>query len=355
MSVETIFVVGLNHLRAPLACREKAAVAPADLLARLGESRAACGLEEAVILSTCSRVEVIGASADRERAVARCAQWLLARAGDDAQDALYAHTGSEALAHLVRVAAGLDSWIVGESEILAQIKNAYHFALERGFTGKILNRVLQGVIGAAKRVRSGSGIQNGIHSIGGAAALAARRIFGAERGGRVLIFGAGQAAEAVVRHLAAKKFSRITVANRRLERARALAEPLGGEAVSIEEGFKLLGEVEVAIFSVSGDRPLLQPEVLAARRQGRAAPLFLIDLGMPRNVDSACGRQPHVHLVDLDGLKKMVRESMLGKAPAQAHAEELAAQEARECRAGLEKAASWNGLKEKIPSGGRHD
>lgn len=335
MNADNLVVAGLNHLLAPLSTREKAAVPASERESVLDELSAA-GLRESVLLSTCSRIELVVAAEDPEAAEAWLAGWFARRAGDEAAASLRVRRGSEALRHVFRVAAGLDSWIVGESEILGQVKEAYRFSLEEGRTRRTLNRIFQRAIEAGKLVRSRTGLQGGVHSIGGAAALLARRVFGEKDGGQVVVFGAGQAAEDVARHLAAKAFGRLVVANRTLERARAVAEPLGARAASLDEGLALLGETEIAVFSLGGGRPLLDAAALKRRLAGRKRPLFLIDLGLPRNVEPACARLDGVYLYDLDDLRAVVRERSAQKAAEKERAEVLAALAAAECAVELE-------------------
>ncbi len=332
-----MFVVGLNHLNASVASREKAAVSAQDLPQILEQLRTLVPLEEVVVLSTCSRVEVFAVCADPRRGRELVRAWFTGRAGAEIEPALHAREGPDALLHLFRVASGLDSWIIGETEILAQVKQAYQSALTCGFTRRILNRAFQEAIAAGKDVRAATGIQNGIHSIGGATALMAKRIFGEKAGGAILVFGAGQTAEAVVRHLAAKKFDRIVVANRTLENARAIAGKLGGEAVALAEGLALLEQVEVAVFSTAATEPLLDATFLARLLPRRRKPLFLVDLGVPRNVEAACAKLESVYLYDLDDLKRMICDSMAGKLAEKDRAEELAALAAHTCAREVDK------------------
>lgn len=334
---ERMFVVGLNHLSASVASREKAVVSSSDLPSILKQLQALVPLDEVVILSTCSRVEIYGICADSRKGCELVRAWFAGRAGAEIEAALYAHAGADALRHLFRVASGLDSWIIGETEILAQVKKAYHSALAGGFTRRNLNRAFQSAIAAGKDVRSATGIQNGIHSIGGATAMMAKRIFGDKEGGGILVFGAGQTAEAVVRHLAAKKFDRIVVANRTVENARAIADALGGEAVALDTGLELLEHVEVAVFSVSVNEPLLTAEFLARLLPRRRKPLFLVDLGVPRNVAAACARLDSVYLYDLDDLKRMISDSMAGKLAEKERAEALSELAMQDCRLEMDK------------------
>ncbi|MCM2303691.1 MAG: glutamyl-tRNA reductase [Elusimicrobia bacterium] len=334
---QRLFVVGLNHLNADVSCREKAVVSAQNLPAVLAELKALVPLDEVVVLSTCSRVDIFAVCEDTRRGGEMIRAWFTERAGAEIAPSLYQREGDEALLHLFRVAAGLDSWIIGETEILAQTKKAYQSALALGFTRRILNRAFQSAIAAGKDVRSATGIQNGIHSIGGATALMAKRIFGDKEGGAILVFGAGQTAEAVVRHLAAKKFDKIVVANRTVENARAIAGKLGGEAVSLDVGLDLLAHVEVAVFSASVKEHLLTSGLMAGILAKRRKPLFLVDLGVPRNVDPACAKLESVYLYDLDDLKRMISDSMEGKLAEKDRAEAQAAQAASDCRLEMNK------------------
>ncbi|MBI3287955.1 MAG: glutamyl-tRNA reductase [Elusimicrobia bacterium] len=327
--MQDLFVIGINHLRASVSCRERVAVPREELLETLRYLRHWAGLDELVIVSTCSRVEAICLGNVEAASLVR--EWFANRTGAEDAGALYERRGAQAVEHVFRVAAGLDSWILGEAEILAQVKQAYHFALDHALTGRVLNRVLQSALAAGKAVRGRTGLQNGIHSIGGAAALLARRIFGELRAGTVVVFGAGQAAEAVVRHLAAKNFKDVVVANRTLEKARAVAGPLGARAVSFEEGIGLLARAEVAVFAAAGPKALLTEETLRSLAAPRRRPLFLIDLGLPRNVEEGCARVPETYLYDLDDLQGIVQESMGRKASEKEKAEALAAEAARDC------------------------
>ncbi|MBI5201753.1 MAG: glutamyl-tRNA reductase [Elusimicrobia bacterium] len=333
---ERLVVVGINHLGAPVACRERAAVPAAKLAETLSQLRSSLRLAECAVVSTCSRVEVVAVLPTGEGPEGLAA-WFHARVGAEGAASVYVKRGPEAVRHLFRVAGGLDSWIIGESEILAQLKNAYAAARDGRHTGRHLNRVFQSALAAGKSVRARTGIQNGIHSIGGAAALVAKGIF-REAGGEVVVFGAGQAAEAVVRHLAAKNFSRISVANRTLERAAAVAGPLGAEALDLEQGLDRLATAEVAVFSLSTEEPWLGSELLWPLVRGRDRALFIVDLGLPRNVDERCADLEGVYLYDLDALKEMVRESMDGKAAAKDLAEVLILDEAVKCWKELSKA-----------------
>jgi glutamyl-tRNA reductase len=331
MNSENLILVGVNHLSVPVACRERMAVPTNEVPETLRHLAGLAGLEEAALVSTCSRVEVMGAALDPEAAAKQVRGWFIRRGGPEIEPALSIKRGDEALRHLFRVAAGLDSWIIGESEILGQVKRAYQTALQLRSTGRILNQAFQGALWAGKSVRAQTGIQGGIHSIGGAAASLAKRIFCEDQRGQVVVFGAGEAAEAVLRHLAAKNFKEIWVANRTLERAQALARPLGGKAVGFDEGLRRLSTAEAGVFSAACPKVLLEAATLRPLLGGRRRPLFLIDLGLPRNIDPECAKLVGVYLYDLDDLRQIVQESMGRKKAEKEKAEILTALAASEC------------------------
>ncbi|TBR23500.1 glutamyl-tRNA reductase, partial [bacterium] len=248
--MKAVFVVGMSHLATPVSVREGLAVRPGTLPAETAALKEACGLDEAVLLGTCSRFEVYAAASD-EAAPERVKAWLAARAGRDVDAYAYLHVREEAVRHLFRVAAGLDSWIVGETEILGQVKAAYAGAQAAKTAGRVMNILFQKGIGAGKAVRSGTSIALGLRSVGGAAAILARKLFGENGARRVVVFGAGQMARTAAEHLIAKGVDSLTVANRTYEKAVELAEALGGKAERFEDALGRLEDADVAVFSTS--------------------------------------------------------------------------------------------------------
>ncbi len=321
MNGSNIFLVGISHKDTHFSLLEKVAVPKAGLAEMLREVKALAELDEVVIVSTCSRVEIAAVARNPNEAAERLRGWFRGRGGNGL--AVYTHEGEDVVRHLIRVSAGLDSWIIGESEILRQVKESYGQALDAGFSGRFLNKIFQRAVGSGKDIRAVTGLQNGIKSIGGAAALLAKKIFGEMTDGRVLVFGAGQAAEAVVRHLLTKNFKEILVANRTVENAQSLAACLGGKALSLEEGLEALAHADVAVFSASTNDYLLDPALLQRYTARRSRSLFLIDLGMPRNVDPSCGDCEGVYLYSLGELKNVVEENTAQKSSSVAEAEAL--------------------------------
>lgn len=340
--MKNVFVVGMSHMSTPMSVREGLAVKPGTLVAEAASLREACALEEAVLLGTCSRFEVYAVAADLD-APERVKAWLAARAGRNVDGYAYLHHGAEAVRHLFRVAAGLDSWIVGETEILGQVKTAYSGAQAAKTAGRVTNIVFQKAIGAGKAVRSGTRIALGLRSIGGAAAILARKLFGADGARHVTVFGAGQMARTAAEHLIAKGVDSLTVANRTYEKAVELADALGGKAARFDEALAALHEADVAVFSTAAsgfvaDRALVAE---AARRRGGRS-LFLIDVGLPRNVDPEAASVSGVYLYDMEDLKLMVARDQESRKEAAAQADAMASSLA---------ADAWARVERPIPAG----
>ena len=341
--MSAFFAVGLSHMSTPVAVREGLAVRPGTLAEVAAALKADCGLDEAVLLGTCSRFEVYGACLS-DGAPARVQAWLSARAGRDVSAFAYRHDGPEAVKHLFRVAAGLDSWIVGETEILGQVKTAYQGAQAAKTAGRVTNILFQKAIGAGKAVRSGTKIAEGIRSVGGAAAILARKLFGQNGARRVVVFGAGQMARTAAEHLIAKGVDSLTVANRTYEKAVELAEALGGKAARFDVALAALHEADVAVFSTSAEGFVADAVLVAAaarRRDGRS--LFLIDVGMPRNVDPAAASVPGVYLYDMDDLKRMVARDQESRKDAAAEADKMTAELSED---------AWARVTRPVPAGG---
>jgi glutamyl-tRNA reductase len=305
---DTFIAVGVNHETGSLQVREKIAKKP-DEVGRINAEIKALGFKEAVFVSTCSRCEVFAVGpADGTKLLS---DWFSARAGKDLSASLYAYAGRDAVRHLLRVVSGLDSWVLGETEILGQVKTAYIESGKEGATGRISNIAFQHALRVGKKVRSETKLVGGIKSIGGAAAMLARKIFASSDDKQVIIFGAGTMAETTVSHLCAKGIGGVWVANRSLENAESLANRLGGKPIGLEEGMKKLEEVDIAVFSTGARDFLLSAkdaEELSKKRKGRS--LFVIDIALPRNVDPRVGDADDVYLYDLEDLRGVVKDSL---------------------------------------------
>ena len=299
-----VAVVGLNHQTAPVEVRERAAVRAgeeASLLAHLGRHA-----QEVMLLSTCNRTEVYMAGLDGDPLAAFEGAW-----GHALGDHLYVHRGEAAVTHLYRVAAGLDSLVIGETQIQGQVKRAWMDARERGLTGTLLNKVAQGALAAGKRVRFETGMSDKVVSVSSAAVELAQAALGGLAGRTALIIGAGETAELTLTHLRAAGVEDIIVVNRTVERARQLADKLGGRPCAAEYLHEVLPEADVLIASSGAPHYVLHGEGVAeALRQRPGRPMFLIDISVPRILDPDIAGVPGAHLHNLDDLTGIVARNM---------------------------------------------
>ena len=302
-----IVVLGLSHHTAPVALRERFAFGEARLPVALQTLREMKLAEEAVILSTCNRVELYVATtqeppnalAELRRFLATCHDYH-----DPLADELYALTEPRSIEHLFRVACGLDSMVLGETEILGQLKKAYEFALQAGHTGPSLNKAFQRAFNVAKHVRTETNIQRGSVSVGSVAVELAEKIFSALTDRQVMVIGAGETSEKTARALLSRGARSIIVSNRSYERAAALASELGGTAIHFEEWSKTFADVDIVISSTSAphyvlDRAKLEPLMRARRNR----PLLLIDIAVPRDIDPQVNFLDNVYLYNIDDLQ----------------------------------------------------
>jgi glutamyl-tRNA reductase len=304
-----ILLVGMNHRTAPLALRERLAVPdPAPALRKLVGSEE---IDEAVLLSTCNRIELVVLTRNPEAARLRlrsCFRFDLA--GDDGFPAaadldayLYEYTGHDALRHVLRVASSLDSMVVGEPQILGQTKDAYRAAVECGACGPILGRLFQLAFATAKRVRTETQVAARPVSVARVAVDLAEQIFEDLAGKHALLVGAGEMTEAALAALRERGLSSVAISNRTPERAAPLAVRFGATAHGLSELPRLLADADVVLTSIAGDVPLLTPALVSAALAGRKSrPLFVIDIGVPRNADPALDQLDDVYLYDLDDL-----------------------------------------------------
>lgn len=325
-----LIAVGVNHRTSPLALRERLAFSPAELrqaLAALGGGEACRGC---VILQTCNRTEIYAAVTRLETGVAEVTSYLARKCGlppDELRPCLYIFSLYEAVGHLFRVAAGLDSMIPGETEILGQVREAYNVAREEGASNNVLNILFQQAISVGKRVRAATGIDQNAVSLAYAAVTLARQLMGLQ-GRRVMVVGAGKMGTLVAGYLAAQGAGPVLVANRTGEKAAALAQEVGGQAVVLEELYDHLAAVDLVITCTGADDYVIRhgrvEDVLAAR-SGR--PLVFIDLAVPRDVEPQVGQLPGVSLYNIDDLDRLVTENLERRQALAQEAEALVAQE----------------------------
>jgi len=278
------------------------------------ELRQGSVLGEAVIVSTCNRSEIYGVTSDLDMDASPALESYLAEFHSlvpaELAESVYRVRGRAAVRHLFRVASGLDSMLLGEAEILGQVREAYLNALEAGTTGHVLNRLFQSALEVGKKVRSQTEIGTRPMSVAFAGVKLAERIFGRLQSHTALIVGAGAVSEQVVEHMQRRGISRILVANRSVEHAQALAKHVNGEAVPLDSLAELLVTPNIVITSVSSTTPIITRAVVEgamARRHNRE--LFVIDLGVPRNVESHVGDLYNVYLYTIEDLTRIVEEN----------------------------------------------
>jgi glutamyl-tRNA reductase len=306
-----ILCLGLNHRTAPIGLRERFAVPEGELGSFALEIGRQTGLSEGVIVSTCNRVEFYMAAEDPVVGFASLQSFLKTRGLDVDGDAFFRHQGLEGIRHLFRVSSGLDSMVIGETEILGQVKKAYLAAQEAKATSKHLNKLFQKAFNVAKEVRTKTNITRGSVSVGSAAVELAERIFGKLSNCTVMILGAGEMSELTAGALQARGVKSIFVANRSYDRAQALAERMNGKAVHFDEWPREFANVDILIGSTAAPHHVLtrlQLEPIMEERPAR--PLFCIDLAVPRDIDPAVNRLDGVYLYDIDSLQAIAAESL---------------------------------------------
>jgi len=309
-----IVLVGMNHKTAEIELRECFGFSQDEAALSLDAMREHAVIREIVILSTCNRVEILIATHDPQECI-RIVQEYLATAKnlpiERFRNALYVHRGDDAVRHIFRVAASLDSMVVGEPQILGQIKAAYRLATRKKTSGVILNRLLHKTFFVAKRVRSETGIGDHAVSISYAAIELGRKIFGDLAGRQVLLIGAGEMAELAVEHLLRHRAGDIYVANRTFENGLALAQRFSGRAVRFEEIGECLKAVDIIISSTgSPEYVLKKDQIKKVLRPRKNRPLFFIDIAVPRDIHPDINRLPNVYVYDIDDLKDVIEENI---------------------------------------------
>lgn len=308
-----IVLIGLNHKTAAVDVRECIALTEDEADTALRLLRGNPDIGECVLLSTCNRLEVIMAADDGPRAADAVKRFLASFKNiplDRFSPALYQYQGDDAVRHVFEVASSLDSMVVGEPQILGQMKAAYRSATIEKTSGPILNKLLHRTFFVAKKVRTETGIGDHAVSISYAAIELGKKIFGNLEGKRVLLIGAGEMAELAVEHLIRNRTGAIAVANRTFERAVALARRFSGQAVKFEEIAEVVREVDIVISSTGATNYILRKaQIRDLMRSRRNRSLFFIDIAVPRNIDPAINQVANAYVYDIDDLKGIVDEN----------------------------------------------
>jgi glutamyl-tRNA reductase len=318
-----IAVIGCNHRTAPLELRERVAFTPQQALRAVDELRENGVVDEAVVISTCNRSELYGVSprlaiaaeddsvsGETPDALEQYFSGFHGLRSDDLQGRLYRQTNTRAVEHLFRVTSGLDSMLIGEAEILGQVRDAYQRALEHGSTGPVLNRLFQGALEVGKRVRAETEVGTRPMSVAWAGVRLAERVFGKLDGHGAVILGSGTVAEQVLEHLKNRGIKRLMVLNRSRDRADELARRMSAESDDWSSLENSLAWPDIIVASTSAAEPVLTKEVLERvqeAREGRS--LFVIDLGVPRNVAADAAKLYNLYLYNLDDLGEIVEQN----------------------------------------------
>ena len=309
-----IIVVGLSHKTAPVEIREKIAFSPTAMQEPLQQMLALPVISEGVIVSTCNRVELYAASRNSEAAVVELKKFLAdyhQLDGEVLADHLYTYEGEEAIRHVLRVAASLDSMVIGEPQILGQIKTAYGYASEFKTAGLILNRFLHKAFSVAKRVRTETAIASNAVSVSFAAVELARKIFDSLEDKTVLLIGAGEMCELAARHFVNNGVSKVLVTNRTFARAEKLAAEFQGTAVSFDNFREQMHRVDIVLSSTGAPGYVLSAEKLKeVTKLRRHKPMFLIDIAVPRDIDPLANKIDNIYLYDVDDLQGVVQANL---------------------------------------------
>ncbi len=326
-----ILVVGVNHRTAPVEVREQLAFPAKRVDGALQDLLTLPSVDEGVILSTCNRVEVVAVARDGHAGLAEIEDFLKSQPDvhlKPTQDQLYHHARKNAVRHVFRVASSLDSMVVGEPQILGQLKEYYAIAQQSGTVGSILHRLFHRSFAVAKRVRQDTGIANRPVSVGSVAVDLARRIFDRLEEKTVMVIGSGAMGEALVRHLVENGVRSLMITNRTFEKAVELADRFEASPIRFEDYDRYLRLADVVIGSVESEEALMTrdtaAEVLRERKQGN---MFLIDLGVPRNFDPLINDLDNVYLYHIDDLTDVARENLRGRESEADKGEEIVDQE----------------------------
>jgi glutamyl-tRNA reductase len=321
----TILTLGLNHNSAPVSIRERLAFPAERLQTALNELVRLPEIEEAAILSTCNRTEVYcGSSHANSDSII---DWMAREhrlQREEFRPYLYAHADADTIRHMFRVACGLDSMILGEPQILGQMKTAYQAAADAGTLGKTLNRLFHHTFNAAKKVRTDTAIGSSPVSVAFAAVRLAQRIFDNLREQTAVLIGAGETIELTARHLHEQGIGEIIIANRTFERAHALAAQFNGFAIALSELPQHLAKADIVVSSTASQLPILgKGSVESALKARKHRPMFMVDLAVPRDIEPEVGQLRDVYLYTVDDLRNSIEEGMKSRQEAAKQAEEI--------------------------------
>ena len=320
-----LLVIGLNHTTAPVSIRERLTFGPDIIVAALRSLTEIAGVHEAVILSTCNRTEIYCHAGEAVDELTR--DWLARFHGlalEDIAPYLYLHEGRQAVSHLLAVASGLDSLVLGEPQILGQVKNAYQTASDAGRTGKMLTRLFQHSFTTAKQVRTDTAIGDSPVSVAFAAVSLARQIFADLSQQTALLIGAGETIELAARHLVLNGIGRIIVAHRTIARAQELALQFDAYAIALTEIPSHLADADIVIASTASPMPILgKGTVESALKRRRHRPMFMVDIAVPRDIEAEVANLEDIYLYTVDDLDEVIQDNLRSRQEAAEQAREI--------------------------------
>ncbi|HCC20536.1 MAG TPA: glutamyl-tRNA reductase [Verrucomicrobiales bacterium] len=305
-----LICMGLNHEAAPVQVREHFAVEADEQGVRAREIIALSTIAESVVISTCNRMEVYVAAEQADRGIEYLTAYLAKNRDQERMNYLYTKSGEDVKRHLFKLVSGLDSMVLGETEIFGQVKQAYKQALEAGATKGVLNKLFQKSFAVGKRVRTHTRIQMGQTSVGNVAVDLAEKIFGKLKGSEVMVIGAGETSRLVAKSMMSRGASGLTVTNRTMSKAEDLAAELDGTAVPFDQWENVLSRVDIIVSSTGSSEPVLKAaQIQAVRRKRKYRPLFIIDIAVPRDIEAAVSEIDEVYLYDIDKLQHLAEEA----------------------------------------------
>jgi glutamyl-tRNA reductase len=325
-----LLTIGLNHKTAPVDIRERLAFGPDIIVAALRGLHEQAGVDESVILSTCNRTEIYCAAADDD-SCSRVEEWLTDFHGLEARQVrpyLYRHCDTDAIHHLMSVACGLDSLVLGEPQILGQVKAAWQTSCSAKACGKLLDRLFQHTFTVAKQVRTDTAIGSSPVSIAFAAVTLAKQIFANLEEQTALLIGAGETIELAARHLHQQGVRHMIIANRTLDKARKLAQQFDAYAISLTEISAHLAEADIVISSTASPLPILgKGTVESALKKRKHRPMFMVDIAVPRDIEAEVGSLRDIYLYSVDDLHEVIQENMNSREQAAEEAAEIIEQQ----------------------------
>jgi glutamyl-tRNA reductase len=326
-----VLLVGVSHRTTPVELRERLDFSTRGVDRALAALAGSPSHDEATIVSTCNRVELYVGCKDVDAARQGLERFISDFHGIDHGELaphLYAKVGPDAVRHLFRVAAGLDSLVVGEPQVLGQVKDAYNVAAQLGSTGTLLNKLFHSAFAAGKRVRSETGLSEGAVSVSYAAVSLARKIFGSLKGRTVVVLGAGEMGKLTAIHMQAQGIARLIIMSRTASHAAGLAHTIGGTAMPWESLSTAMAEADILITATGASVPIISRDMVAhTMKARRGRPLFIIDIAVPRDVEAGAGDLEEVFLYNIDDLQTVVQENISKRSTEAAHAETIVTDE----------------------------